>query len=131
MHPQATKHREKRKKKREPDFVLRFGDGAHPFPEATKQKERKKGSWPLSKVGDGTHQNKKNKIKCLPLSSCFQTLHSSTSKLFTLQALSSLNPNVQPASDGVIARGVWEGWVGRKKEVDGLVGGRVVGRLEA
>jgi hypothetical protein len=44
------------------DFLLRLGDGNHPFPEATKQKE-KKGSWPLSKVGNGAHQNQNRKEK--------------------------------------------------------------------
>jgi hypothetical protein len=52
-------------------------------------------------------KKEKMKIRCLPLSSCFQTFHSSSSKLFTLQALSSLNPNAQPVGDGVTARGVW------------------------
>jgi len=47
------------------------------------------------------------------------------------QAPSCLNPNVQPVGDGVTTTGVWEGWVGRRREVDGLIGGRVVGRLEA
>jgi hypothetical protein len=41
------------------------------------------------------------------------------SQLSILQALSSLNPNAQRAIDGVNARGVWGGWVGRRK------GGRV------
>jgi len=44
------------------DFLLRLGDGNHPFPKETKQKE-KKGSWPLSKVGNGTHQNQNRKEK--------------------------------------------------------------------
>jgi len=59
LHPQATKHKEKRKKKKE---MSRLGDGAHPLLEVTKQKE-KKGSWPLLKVGDGTHQNQNQNRK--------------------------------------------------------------------
>jgi len=59
LHPQATKHKEKRKKKRE---LSRLGDDAHPLLEATKQKE-KKGSWPLLKVGDGAHQNQNQNRK--------------------------------------------------------------------
>jgi hypothetical protein len=83
LHPEATKHKEKRKKKRE---LSRLGNGAHPLPKATKQKEKR--SWPLLKVGDGAHQNqnqnkkeKKKKIGCLPLTLCFQTFHSSSFKL--------------------------------------------------
>jgi hypothetical protein len=71
----------------------------------------------------------KIKIGCLPLGSCFQTFHSSSSKLSTLQALSALNPNAQLVGDGVIARRVWGRWVGRMREVDGLVGGREVDGL--
>ncbi len=41
MHPQATKHKEKRKKKKELGFLPKLGDGAHPLLEATKQKEKK------------------------------------------------------------------------------------------
>jgi hypothetical protein len=110
-----------------------------PTPKNNKTK-RKKGelayveSWqwhppnskPKPKINKTKNKNK-NKIGCLPLNSCFQTLHSSSSKLSTLQALSSLNPNVQPTNDGVIARGVWGGWVNKMREVDGLVRGRVVG----
>jgi hypothetical protein len=80
---------------RELEFMSKLGDGTHPLPKATKQKE-KKGSWLLSKVDYGTHRNEKKlkiKIRCLPLNSCFQTFCSSSSKLSTLQALSSLNPN--------------------------------------
>jgi hypothetical protein len=51
----------------------------------------------------------KNKIGCLPLSLCFQSLCSSSSKFSTLQALSSLNPNTQLVGNGVIARGMWGG----------------------
>jgi hypothetical protein len=77
-------------------------------------------------------ENKKEKkIGCLFLSLCFQTLSSSSSKLSTFQALSFLNPNAQLANDRVTPRGVWGGCVGRMKEVDGLVGRRLVGRLEA
>jgi len=159
----TTKQKERKKKKRgvEAPPLLRLGDGAHlcpkeiktkkrkkrgsssfPFvetwpwcPKSNKKKRKKKGSWPLSKVGNGAHQNqnqnkkktKKIKIGCLLLSSCFQTLRCSSSKLSILQALSSLNPNVKPFGDGVIAKGVWGVWVSRMKEVDGLVGGRVVG----
>jgi hypothetical protein len=95
-----------------------------------------------------TKTKKKKKIGCLPLSSCFQALHSSSSlnpnaKLAGDGVIArgvwegwvgrtkEVNPNAQLASDGVIARGVWEAWVGRTREVDGLIGGRVVGRLEA
>jgi hypothetical protein len=60
--PQATKHKEQKKKKRELDFLPRFGHGAHSLSEATKQKE-KKGSWPLSKVGNGAHQNQNQNKK--------------------------------------------------------------------
>jgi hypothetical protein len=75
--------------------LSRLSDGAHLLPEETKQKQ-KKGSWPLSKVGNGTHQNqnqnKKEKIKenrvltfklVLPNSPFFklQALHFSSSKL--------------------------------------------------
>jgi len=56
-----------------------------------------------------TKKKIKIKIGCLSLNLCFQTLHSSSSKLNTLQALSSLNPNAQLASDGVTAKGVWDG----------------------
>jgi hypothetical protein len=42
--------------------MSRLGDGAHPLLEVTKQKE-KKGSWPLLKVGDGTHQNQNQNRK--------------------------------------------------------------------
>jgi hypothetical protein len=73
-----------------------------------------------------TKRKRKKKIGCLPLNWCVQTLHSSTSKLSTLQALSSLNPNVQLVGDGMITRGVSGGWVSRMREVDGLVRGRVV-----
>jgi hypothetical protein len=38
MHPQATKHREKRKKMKELDFMLRLGDDTHLLLEATKKK---------------------------------------------------------------------------------------------
>jgi hypothetical protein len=48
-------------------------------------------------------------------------------KLQALHSSSSLNPNIQPVGERVIARGVWGGWVNRMREVDGLVGGRVVG----
>jgi hypothetical protein len=40
----------------------RVGDGAQPFLEATKQKE-KSGSWPLSKVGTSAHQNQNQNKK--------------------------------------------------------------------
>jgi len=72
-------------------------------------------------------KKKEKKIGCLLLSLCFQTLHSSSSKLSTFQALSSLNPNAQLAGDGMTTKGVWGRWVGRMREVDGLAGGRVVG----
>jgi hypothetical protein len=38
-----------------------------------------------------------------------------------------VNPSIQLTGDGVIAQGVWGGWVSRMKEVDGLVRGRAVG----
>jgi hypothetical protein len=41
LHPQATKHRKKRKKNKELDLLLRLGDGTHPLPEVTKQKEKR------------------------------------------------------------------------------------------
>jgi len=61
------------------------------FPEVAKQKE-KRGSWPLSKIGDGPHQNqnqnrKENRVLTfkLVLSNSlllkFQAFHFSSSKL--------------------------------------------------
>ncbi len=52
-----------------------------------------------------------------------QALNSSTSKL--------PNPNAQHTSNGVTTTEVWERWVDRMREIDGLVGGKAVGRLEA
>jgi hypothetical protein len=40
LHPQAIKHKEKKRKKKELDFLSRLGDGDHPILEATKQKEK-------------------------------------------------------------------------------------------
>jgi hypothetical protein len=62
LHPQATKHKEKRKKKRELEFLPRLGDDTHLLPKTTKQKE-KRGSWPLSKVGNGAHQTQNQNKK--------------------------------------------------------------------
>jgi hypothetical protein len=99
---------------RELDFMSRHGDGAHLLLEATKQKEKKRElvsveSWRWHPPKPKQKRKRKKKIGCLPLSSCFQTLCSSSSKLSTLQALSSLNPNIQLAGDGVTIRGVWGG----------------------
>jgi hypothetical protein len=59
LHPHVTEHREKRKKKKELDFLLKLCNGAHPLLEATKEKKKKKWNWPLLKIGNGTHQNQK------------------------------------------------------------------------
>jgi hypothetical protein len=118
LHPQATKHRKKRKKMRELDFMLKFGDGAHPLLEATKPPKKRElafvESWrwcpPKLKPKPKPKKKKKEKRKgCVPLSSCFQTLCSSSSKFSTFQTLSFLNPNAKPTSDGVIIRGMWGG----------------------
>ncbi len=129
LHPQTIKHKEKKK---EFVFLPKLGDGAHPLLEAIKQKEKKEElafveSWERCPPKPKPKPKEKRKIGCLPLSSCFQTFHSLSSKLSTLQILSSLNPNVQLVGDGVITGGIWGRWVGRLREVDGLVERRVVG----
>jgi hypothetical protein len=75
------------------DFLSKLGASAHPFLEATKQKEKKgivlyqKLVMAPTKIKTKILKNKiKSKIECLPLSSCFQTFRSSSSKLSTLQA---------------------------------------------
>jgi hypothetical protein len=66
LHPQATKHKEKRKKKRELDFLLRLGDDTHPLPKTTKQKEKggelaSTKSWQWRPPNPKPKQNIKNK----------------------------------------------------------------------
>jgi hypothetical protein len=98
LHPQATKCREKKERKRGSLIFYRDLAMAPTCSQNQQNKKKKKGSWPLSKVGNGAHQNqdqdRKNKqnkkIGCLTLSSCFQTLCSSSSNFSALQALSSL-----------------------------------------
>ncbi len=89
----------KKKKKRELDFLSRLGDGTHPLPEQQNKKKKRGASLSQklamvpTKTKTKSKTKSKKKIGCLPLSSCFQTLYSSSSKLSTLQALSSINPN--------------------------------------
>jgi hypothetical protein len=94
MHPQATKHGGEKKKK-ELDILPKRGDGAHPLPEATKEKE-KKGSWALSKLAMAPtktktkiKKKKKKENRVLTFKLMFpnspllklQAFHSSSSKL--------------------------------------------------
>jgi len=100
----------------------------HPLAPISNKTKRKKWElayveswrWRPPKPKPKQKRKRKKKISCLILNSCFQTLRSSSPKFSTLQALSSLIPNVQPAGDEVTIRGMWGGrWVGRRK------GGRV------
>jgi hypothetical protein len=61
LHPR-NKTQRKKKKMREFNFMSRLGNDTHLLGEATTQKE-KRGNWPLSKVDNGTHRNKKLKNK--------------------------------------------------------------------
>jgi hypothetical protein len=64
LHPQATKHKEKRKKMRELDFLPRFGNGTHRIPETTKKKKKEKGVGLCRKLGmTPTKTKTKKKIK--------------------------------------------------------------------
>jgi hypothetical protein len=62
LHLQATKHIEKRKKRRELDFLPRLGYGAHLLPKATKQKE-KRGVGLCRKLAMAPTKTKTKKIK--------------------------------------------------------------------
>jgi hypothetical protein len=102
-------------------------------PTRSHKQQRKRKKWELAFVKSWQwcppkpKQKKiKNKNRVLTLKLVLPNF--SFLKLSTFQALSTLNPNTQLAGDGVTTRGVWEGWVGRMRGVDGLVGGRVVGR---
>ncbi len=74
------------------------------------------------KVGDGAHQNqnkKGKKNKALTFKLVLPNFYSLSSKLSTLQASSSLNPNAQLAGDEMTIKRMWGRWVGRRN------GGRV------